>query len=69
MRDLPAPDLFALFAFEERGLGEFGVSLATLLQCLCIAEQRHLVPPFDPDWERATLPLALRKMAEIDARG
>lgn len=69
MRDVPAPDLCAIFAFEDRAHQEFGVSLATLLQCLCIAEQRHLVPPFDPDWERATIPPALRERTKIEAEG
>ncbi|MDD5395322.1 MAG: hypothetical protein PHE17_20045 [Thiothrix sp.] len=57
-------DFGALFEFGDGRTGEsFGVSLATLLQCLCIAEQRYLVPPFEPDWEIQTIPPALRAMA------
>lgn len=60
------PDFSAVFEFEDRRTGEtFGVSLATLLQCLCIAEQRHLVPPFERDWEATTIPPALRAISTI----
>jgi len=61
------PDLGAVFEFEDARTGEsFGVSLATLLQCLCIAEQRHLVPPLEADWESRTIPPALRCMARLE---
>ncbi|OQX01777.1 MAG: hypothetical protein BWK73_44980 [Thiothrix lacustris] len=57
-------DFGTLFEFVDSNTGEaFGVSLATLLQCLCIAEQRYLVPPLEPDWEGQMIPPALRAMA------
>lgn len=60
------PDFWAIFEFQDGNNGEtFGVSLATLLQCLCIAEQRHIVPPFEADWEVKTIPPALREMSAI----
>ncbi|WP_368759036.1 hypothetical protein [Pseudomonas aeruginosa] len=62
-----APDLGAVFEFHDNRTGlSLGVYLATLLQCLCIAEQRHLVPPLEPDWEAETLPPALREMSRLD---
>lgn len=63
---LPPPDLWAIFEFQDTSTDQaFGVSLATLLQCLCIAEQCHLVPPFEAAWEVATIPPALRAMATL----
>ena len=63
---LPPPDLWAVFEFQDGGTGEtFGVSLATLLQCLCIAEQRHIVPPFEETWEAVAIPPALRAMSAL----
>lgn len=63
---LLSPDFGAVFEFEDKRNKEaFGVSLATLLQCLCIAEQRHIVPPFEKDWEARTIPPALREMSAI----
>lgn len=60
------PDLWALFEFHDSKTGEeFGVSLATLLQCLCIAEQCHLVPPLETDWELRTIPPVLRERAAL----
>ena len=66
-QDTPlSPDLWAVFEFQDSNAGEaFGVSLATLLQCLCIAEQRHVVPPFENDWEAAVIPKALRAMSVL----
>ena len=55
-------DLAATFAFEDvRGDRVFLVSLATLLQCLVIAEKRHLVPPFDRDWAARAVPAVIRE--------
>lgn len=66
-RSCQSPDLWAVFEFEDGRTGEtFGVSLATLLQCLCIAEQRHLVPPLEADWESRTMPPVLRRMARVE---
>lgn len=63
---LLSPDFWAVFEFQDSSAGEtFSVSLATLLQCLCIAEQRHIVPPFEADWELITIPPALREKAAI----
>lgn len=60
------PDLAAVFEFHDPGTGQsMGVSLATLLQCLCIAEQRHLVPPLEPEWEAQSLPPVLREMSQL----
>lgn len=59
-----SPDLWAVFEFQDGNTGEtFGVSLATLLQCLCVAEQRHVVPPFEVDWETIAIPKVLREMS------
>ncbi|WNV05836.1 hypothetical protein RP726_05305 [Candidatus Methylospira mobilis] len=61
---LQAPDLSMLFEFQDNRTGEFFcVSLATLLQCLCIIEQRYIVPPLEPEWEAVTIPPLLRAMA------
>ncbi|MDD5395353.1 MAG: hypothetical protein PHE17_20200 [Thiothrix sp.] len=55
-----------MFEFEDSKTGTaFGVPLAVLLQCLCIAEQRHLVPPLEPEWEVLTIPPALRAYAVV----
>lgn len=60
------PELTSIFEFQDSRTGQhFGVSLATLLQCLCIAEQRHLVPLFETDWETLTLPPALRALSQL----
>lgn len=65
-KPLSSPDLGAVFEFLDTNNEEvFGVSLATLLQCLCIAEQRHIVPPFERNWEINTIPPALREMSAI----
>lgn len=62
----PPPDLWAVFEFQDGGTGQtFGVSLATLLQCLCIAERHRIVPPFEEAWEAATIPPALRAMSSL----
>ena len=64
-----SPDLWAIFEYQDSSTGEkFGVSLATLLQCLCIAEQRHVVPPFEANWEAVTIPKTLRERAAISTR-
>ena len=63
------PDFATLFKFEEvKTKKTFGVSLATLLQCLCIAEQRHLVPPFEAAWEAISIPKTLREMSKNPPR-
>lgn len=65
--NLEPPDLAAVFEFQNGRSGvSLGVSLATLLQCLCIAEQRHLVPSLESDWELATLPPEFRAMARLN---
>lgn len=62
------PDLSTLFEFEDGSTGEsFGVSLATLLQCLCIMEQCYIVPPFESEWEAITVPPVLRARATLCA--
>jgi len=62
------PDFATVFEFCDGSTGEaFGVSLATLIQCLCIAEQRHLVPPLEAAWELVAVPTAIRKMSKIDS--
>ncbi|WP_139240041.1 hypothetical protein [Azotobacter vinelandii] len=63
---LASPEWTTIFEFQNSHTGErFGVTLATLLQCLCIAEQCHLVPPFEADWEKAAIPTAIRSLATI----
>jgi hypothetical protein len=58
------PDLASVFEFEDQRSGTaVGVLLATLLQCLFIAQERRLVPPFEPDWEAATIDPVIRQMA------
>jgi hypothetical protein len=60
------PDLTAVFEFEDQQTGaSVGVTLATLLQCLCIAQERCLVPPFEPEWEAATIDPVIREMARL----
>jgi hypothetical protein len=62
----PSPDFGAVFEFQDSNSGEtFGVLLATLLQCLCIAEQQHIVPPFEEGWEAKTIPPVLREMSVV----
>lgn len=64
-----ASDLGAVFEFQDGSTQQHvGVSLATLLQCLCIAEQCHLVPPLDPEWEAHSLPAVLRDASQHIAR-
>ena len=63
---LSPPELASVFEFQDSRQGQrLGVSLATLLQCLCIAEQRHLVPPFETDWEALTIPPVLRELSQL----
>lgn len=62
-------DLTTLFEFEDSQSGEcFCLSLMTVLQCLCIAEQCHIVPPLDKEWEALTIPAALRERGRIADR-
>lgn len=60
-------DYGAVFEFTDSRTGDsFGVTLATVLQCLCIAEQRFLVPSLDKEWEAATIPPVIRERSNID---
>lgn len=62
----PAPQLDCVFEFQHDTTGHrYGVSMATLLQCLCIAEQLHRVPPLEPTWEALTLPPSLRELSRL----
>jgi hypothetical protein len=55
-----------IFVFRNAQNGtQVGVSMATLLQCLCVAEQRHLVPPLEPEWEQMTIPSILRNYSAL----
>jgi hypothetical protein len=45
-----SPNIDTIFHFENRDGLAFGVSLKTMLECLRIAEQQFLVPPFEPEW-------------------
>lgn len=57
------PDYSILFHFEDGVTGEdFTVSLATLLQCLCIADHHQLVPPLDQGWTESNIPPILREI-------
>ena len=59
-------ELDAVLEFEDKRSGTpVGVSVATLLQCLCIAQERCLVPPFEADWEAATIDPVIREMARL----
>jgi len=56
------PDFGALIEFEDsRTQSSFVVTMATLLQCLCIAEEHLLVPPFEAEWAATTIPPVLRE--------
>jgi hypothetical protein len=59
------PDPTVVFEFEDQRGAPVGVLLATLLQCLCIAQARALVPPFEPDWAAATIGPVIREMARL----
>ncbi|WP_408914481.1 hypothetical protein [Brucella pseudogrignonensis] len=57
-----APDFGALIEFENAESGQvFVITVATLLQCLCIAEHELIVPPFEPEWAAVAIPLLLRE--------
>lgn len=59
-------ELASVFEFHDARTGQnFGVSLATLLQCLCIAEQRQLVPPLEAAWEAQTFAPTLRELSRL----
>ncbi|PRA81781.1 hypothetical protein CQ054_20080 [Ochrobactrum sp. MYb29] len=59
---LVAPDFGALIEFQNSETGEvFLITVGTLLQCLCVAEQQLVVPPFEPDWAAVAIPPILRK--------
>jgi hypothetical protein len=65
-KTMTSPDLWTAFEYQDRHTGEqFGVSLATLLQCVCIAEQLHAVPQLEADWEALTIPSVLRERANL----
>lgn len=53
-------DLSTVFEFQSGKKAPIGVYLATLLQCLCLAEQQHLVPPLEADWLDAVIPPSSR---------
>lgn len=56
-------DLGTVFEFRSAESSDsFGVTLATLLQCLCAAEARGLVPPLEKEWEVAVIPKFIREM-------
>ena len=62
-------DFGTAFEFSDSRTGQnFCVTLATLLQCLCIAEQQHIVPPFETAWEVEAIPVELRAMAQCRAK-
>lgn len=59
-------DFGTIFELQDGASGQtYGVTLATLLQCLCVAEQRYMVPPFEPEWAAESLPDLLRERALI----
>lgn len=55
-------DLSTVFEFQIGKEPPTGVYLATLLQCLCLAEQQHLVPPLETDWLDAVIPTHSRDL-------
>lgn len=56
------PDLSTVFEFQTGKEPPTAVYLATLLQCLCLAEQQHLVPPLEADWLEAVIPASSRDL-------
>lgn len=62
-------DLGTVFEFAAGATGEpFGVTLATLLQCLCIAQKKGFVPPFEADWVEVMIPPILHENINGDYR-
>lgn len=62
-------DFSTIFEFQDLDPPiTFGISLATLLQCLCIAEQRNFVPAFEESWESVTIPAKLREWSQTRTR-
>lgn len=53
-------DLSTIFEFQAGKEAPIGVHLATLLQCLCLAEKQHIVPPLEADWLDAVIPVSNR---------
>ncbi len=54
-------DLGTVFEFSHETSGEFfGMTLATLLQCLCVAEELGFVPPLDTAWSKAVIPSVIQ---------
>ena len=57
-------DLGALFRFEDTQTGfEALVSLATLLQCLCVSRNACLVPELPVEWKNVALPEGIEAMS------
>lgn len=56
------PDLSIVFEFQAGKEPPTAVFLATLLQCLCLAEQQHLIPPLEADWLEAVIPASSRDL-------
>lgn len=63
-------NLGAAFRFEDPSTGlEALVSLATVLQCLCVARDKHLVPEFTNEWKAKALPEIIERMAADPSEG
>lgn len=63
--ELLPPDFGALIGFQNAETGEaFVITVATLLQCLCIAEEQLIVPPFEPVWSVVCIPTILRERSK-----
>lgn len=61
-------DLAALLRFENPQTGvEALVSVATVLQCLCVSRNAHLVPELPADWKKTALPEAIEAMSILSA--
>lgn len=69
-RDPLHPNLGAAFRFEDPTTGlEALVSLATVLQCLCVSRDKHLVPEFTSEWKATALPEIIERMAADPSEG
>jgi len=63
-KDKTQSELGALFRFEDTRTGlEALVSLATVLQCLCVSRNARIVPELPADWKETALPDCIEAMS------
>ncbi len=54
-------DPATIITFEETRSGrEFGIALGTILQCVCVSEALHVVPPLDEAWRKVAVHEAIQ---------